>query len=206
MLAHSAPPMVESSASVESDPRSRSREVRDSSGGGDPALALPGSSCHVPAVIGKGDVVPTPGLVCRVAGLTSCALAPQPIRGRVDKCVLSEAHHASSLPACGLSGPGRGLRTAPGAVEFARTLGVSVRSLDESARTLCTAAGSIVTVCGHAVPATGLVTVRGHETSRFFPLTSPVHGREKLAAKVESPGSCGGSWFLPGLRQLLSCG
>ena len=68
-------------------------------------------------------------------------------------------------------------RTAPGAVGFARALGVAVRGLDESARALRVAAGSVVTVRGHAVSATGPVTVRGHGTGRFSPLTGPGPGR-----------------------------
>ena len=51
--------------------------------GAAPTLALPGPSCHVQAVLRKGDVVPARGLVGRVAGLASRALAPRPIHGRV---------------------------------------------------------------------------------------------------------------------------
>ena len=40
------------------------------------ALTFPGSGCHVQAVLGKGDVMPACGLVGRVTGLTSRALAP----------------------------------------------------------------------------------------------------------------------------------
>ena len=79
------------------------------------ALALP-----VQAVLGKGDVVLARCLVGRMAGLSSHALAPRPIRGRVDECTLAGARHVPPLLVCGLNGPG--LRSAAGTVRFACTL------------------------------------------------------------------------------------
>ena len=143
-----------------------------------PALTLPGLSCHVRVVLGKGDVLPARGLVGRVACLASRALAPCPVRGCVDEGTPAGAHHAPPLPVCGLGIPSRGLRTAPVAIGFARTLGVTVRGLNESARALRVAVGSVVTICSHAVPATSPVTVRGHRTGHFSPLTGPGHGGE----------------------------
>ena len=163
--------------------------------GAAPALALPGPGCLVWMVLGKGAVVPLRGLVGRVAGLASRALAPRPIRGRMDEGALAGARHAPHLPACVLDGPGRGLRTAPGAVGFAHALGVAVRSLDESARSLRVAAGSVVTVRGHVIRVTGPVTVRLHKTGHFSSLTSPGHGERSWRPgrscrdRVEAHGS-----------------
>ena len=120
-----------------------------------PTLALPEPLFHVVGSLGKGDVVPTHGLVGRVPGLASRSLAPRPISGLVDEGTLAGALDAPPLPAGGLGDPGLGLRIATGAVGFARALRVTVYGLDESARARLAAAGSGLIVCGHAGPATG---------------------------------------------------
>ena len=70
--------------------------------GGAPAFALHGPLSR--------------GLVGRVPGLASRALAPRPVRD------LARTFHAPPLPACGLGGPGLRLQTATGPVKFARGL------------------------------------------------------------------------------------
>ena len=201
--------------------------------GATPALVLPGPGCHVQAGLGKGDVMPARGLVGCMTGLASRALAPQPVHGRVDECALAGAHFAPPLPACGLGSPDCGLQTATGAIWFAHALGVTVHVLDKSARALgvtvhvldksalalgvtvhvldksaralWAAAGSDVIVCGHAVPATGLVTVRGYRTDCFSLLTGPGHRGE-----VGGQGGVAGIvWRLmvpPGIAVTLGCG
>ena len=114
-----------------------------------------------------GDVMPARGLVGCVPGLASRALTPQIVCGLLDVCALVGVLHAPTLPACGL---GRGLRTTPGAVSFARVLGVTARSL-------LAAAGPAVIVRDHAVRGTSPVAVRGHGTVLSSPLTGLSHGR-----------------------------
>ena len=65
--------------------------------GAAPTLALPGPPCHVTGSPGKGDVVPACGLVGRVPGLASRALAPRSVRGLVDACALAGPF---TLPFC----------------------------------------------------------------------------------------------------------
>ena len=76
--------------------------------GGAVAIALPGPPCRIPRSPGKGNVVPARGLLGHVPGLGG--------RGLMDVCALVGSLHSLPLPACG---PGRGLRTVPGAVGFA---------------------------------------------------------------------------------------
>ena len=120
-------------------------------------------------ILVPGVFVPVRGLGGRVTGLASRALVPRTVRGLVDEGALALTRHAPLLPVCGLGGPGRGLWTVAGPVGFARTLGVTVRCLDDcaSVRLAVTRPG----VTGHTGPATGRVTVRP------FPLT--VHGLGK---------------------------
>ena len=75
--------------------------------------------------------MPVRGQVGRVTGLTSHALAPRTVSGLVDAGALAGILHAPLLPMCGLGGPGRGLRTTTGLVEFTCALGVTVRILEE---------------------------------------------------------------------------
>ena len=77
------------------------------------------------------------GLVGRVPGLASRALAPRPVRDLVDAGALARTFHAPPLPACGL-----GLQTATGPVKFAR-------GLDECARALLVVTGLGVTIRCH---------------------------------------------------------
>ena len=90
----------------------------------------------------------------------------------MDEGALAGALHTPPLPAGGLGGPSRCLRTAPKVVGFACPLGVAVRGLDESTRVCLAAAGPDVIVRGHSGP----VTVPGLSTGRFFPLTGLGHG------------------------------
>ena len=92
----SAPPSVDSSVSVEHDPRSRSR-----SWGPLPLSLFPGLPVTWQG-LGKGDVVPARGLVGCLPGLASHALPTRPVRGLVDECALAEALHTPPLPPCGL--------------------------------------------------------------------------------------------------------
>ena len=131
-----------------------------------PTVALHGPLSLKVGSLVKGVVVPVRGLVGRLSGLTSCAFTPQPVRGLVDAGSLTRALHAPPLPACGLGGPGLGLRTTTGAVGFTC---VTVCGLDEYARTLLAVTGPCVIVRGHTGPVTG------HGIGCFSPLT--VHGR-----------------------------
>ena len=105
-----------------------------------------------------------------VTGLACHTLVPRPVRGLVDAGAFAGILHAPLLPACG-----PGLRTATSLVEFVRSLGVTVRGLDECTRVhlvvtrlVVTVHGHTrlgVTVHGHTGPATGRVTLAGHRTS-----------------------------------------
>ena len=105
-----------------------------------------------------------------MTGLACHTLAPRPVRGLVDADAFAGILHAPLLPACG-----PGLRTATSLVEFVRSLGVTVRGLDECTcvhlvvtRLGVTVHGHMrlgVTVHGHTGPATGRVTLAGHRTS-----------------------------------------
>ena len=112
-----------------------------------------------------------------MTGLASRTLAPRPVCGLVDAGALAGILHAPFLPACGLGGSGRGLRTTTGFAEFARALGVTVRDLDECALVRLAVARPGVTVRGHTGPAAGCVTVAGHGAVRPFPLTVRILGR-----------------------------
>ena len=105
----------------------------------------------------KGVIVPVRCLVGRVLGLASRAFTPYSFAVSWTLC-------APPLPACGLSGPGLGRRTATGAVGFARALDVTVSGFHKGARALLAITGPGVTVRGHTGPATG------HEIGCFFPL------------------------------------
>ena len=109
-----------------------------------PASALPEPSSHVVGSLGRGDFVPARSLVGRVPCLAS--------HGLMDEGALAGALHAPPLLAGGLVVPGRGLRTATGAVGFTCALGVTVRGLNESARALLATAGPVVIVRGHTGP------------------------------------------------------
>ena len=96
--------------------------------------------------------------------------------GLVDACTLVGSLHALPLLACSLSGPSHILWTAPGAVGFARALGVTAHGLDESTRALLVAVGPTVIVHAHAGPGTSLLTACGHGTGLSSPLTGLGHG------------------------------
>ena len=84
----------------------------------------------------------------------------------------------SPLPACGLGGPGRSLLPTTGPVGSTRSLGVTVRSLDECARVCLAVVRPGVTSLDHMGPTTGCVTVdAGHVTARPFLLTVRGLGR-----------------------------
>ena len=72
---------------------------------------------------------------------------------------------------CGLGGPGCGLQTHTGLVGFAHALRVTVCGLDECTRALLAVTRPSVTVRVHTGTATGLVTITGHGTGPFSPLT-----------------------------------
>ena len=119
--------------------------------------------------------MPARGLLGRVPGLASHALAPRTVRDLVEACTLVGSLYALPLPTCGLGSLSHSLRTAPGAVRFTCALGVTARVLDESTRALLAAAGPAVTVRAHAGPDTGPMTVRGHWISLSSPLTGLGH-------------------------------
>ena len=169
MLARSAPPSVDFSASAERGLQSRSCEV-----GGllRPAPALHDPLSRVVGSLVKGIIMPVRGLVGRIPSLSSCSLAPRPIHSLVNAGALASTLHAPPLPAYDLGGPGLGLQTATGPVGFARSLSVTVCGLDECAHTLLAVTGHGVTVCGH----TGFAT--GHRIGPFSPLTIRGHGIE----------------------------
>ena len=98
--------------------------------------------------------------------------------------------HAPLLPVCVLGGPGRGLWTAAGPVEFAR-------GVDDCSRVRLAVARPGVTSHGHTGPATGRVIATSHGTVRPFPLT--VRG---LGKGVDSLG--GVAWITQ--RQFLPPG
>ena len=87
--------------------------------------------CKVEILV-KSVVVPVRSLGGRVTSLASHSLVPRTVRGLVDEDALAGTCHAPPLLACGLGGPGSGLRPATSPVGFARALGVTVRGLDES--------------------------------------------------------------------------
>ena len=122
-------------------------------------------------ILVKGVAVPVHGLVGRVTSLTSRAVAPQTVRGRVDAGALAVTHHAPPLPVCGLDDPGRGLLTATGTVECASALRATVRGRDNCARDRLAVARPGVTAYGHTGPAAGLMTALP------FLLTTCGHGR-----------------------------
>ena len=115
-------------------------------------------------ILVESVAVPVRSLVGRVTGLASRTLSPRTVRGLVDEGTLAGILHSPLLPACGLVGPSRSLRTATCLIEFARALGVTVRGLDDCAHVRLAIARPSVTVCGHTSPATGRpfpLTVRG---------------------------------------------
>ena len=114
-------------------------------------------------ILVKGVAVPVHSLEGRVTGLASHALAPRIVRGLVDDSAIAVTLPFPFLSMCGPDDPGCSLLTATGTVEFARTLGVTIRGHDDCAR-VCLAIAS-----GHTGPATGCMTallffliVRGH--------------------------------------------
>ena len=78
----------------------------------------------------------------------------------------------------GLADPGRGLLTATGTAEFARSLGVTICGLDDCARVRMAARRPGVTARGHTGPATCHVTVAGLVTALPSLLTVCSRGRE----------------------------
>ena len=154
VLTRSAPPSVDSSVSADC-----ALARLGALPGAAPALALPGPPCHMTGSPGMGDIVPARGLMGHLPSLASRALAPQAVHGLVDACALVRSLRAPPLPAYGLGGPGRSLRTAPGSVRFACALGVTARGLDERARALLAASGPAVIVRDRVVPGTSPVTV-----------------------------------------------
>ena len=90
-----------------------------------------------------------------MTGIVSPSLAPRGVCGLVDAGALAGILLAPLLSTCSLGGPGRGLWTATGPVEFAHALGVTV-CRHEARRDRR----------GHTGPATGRVTVVGHWTVR----------------------------------------
>ena len=112
-------------------------------------------------------VIPGPGLASR-------ALAPRSVRSLVGVCAVVGSLHILPLPACS---PGRGLQTAPGAVGFTHTLGVTARGFDESAWALLAAAGPAVIVFALTGPSTSPVTFRGHGAGLSSPPTGLSHER-----------------------------
>ena len=77
------------------------------------------------------------------------ALAPWTICGLMD--------------VCGLGSPGRGLRTAVGAVGSCSCSRSDCSGHEESVRALLAAASPTVVVCNHAVPGTDPATVCGQQ-------------------------------------------
>ena len=149
-LVLAAPSSVASSVSAESGRRSRSRKIGEST----EVRTAPAHALR--------------GLGSRVTYRASRALVPRTVRGLVDEVALAEIRHAHLLPACGLRGSGHGLRPATGPVEFDRTLGVTVRGLDECARVRLAVTRPGMTSCSHT---TGRVAVASHRTVHPFPLT-----------------------------------
>ena len=176
MLTRSAPPSVDSSALAERDPQSRYREAWGLFQDRSHSRSSQASLSHDWKSLDGRRRARSRSDGSRARSHESRYRASS--RSRSRRSVHSRrVPSGSRLPACDLGSPGRGLRTAPGAVGFAHTLGVTACGLDESARVLLAAAGPAVIVRDCTVPGTGPVTVCGHGTGLSSPLTGLSHGR-----------------------------
>ena len=121
---------------------------------------------------------------------------------------MSNCQVPSRSPASCLGGPGPGLRTATGAVGFARALRVAACSLVGSARILPTAASPIVVVLDHVGTGPGLSSPLanfGHGRGAG----GPGQGRWGHVESCDIPQGgfclCGDCWQrLPGARAFVA--
>ena len=158
-LVLAAPSSVASSVSREHDRRSRSRWIEESA----EARSSSRSSCSSPS----RDRESREGHCCacsRSGGSRGGSRGSRSrstdrfVRGLIDGGAPTVTRLTPLLPVCGLGGPGRSLRPATGIIGCAHALGVTVRSLDESARVCLAVTRPSVTGPGHTGPATGHVT------------------------------------------------
>ena len=158
----------------------------------------------------QGRIVePAHGRTALVTGPVVLALAPLTARGQAVESVGGGTCLDRCPPTSGHGVTGRGLRTAPGRVAFALTLGetghdpridtgLAKTAFDEPGRSLLTATGcadsvrvpllageGAVTVRGHAISLVALVTARGYGRGLPPPLTARGHRRED-GERVES--------------------